>query len=107
MASRTAPPTLSGTCRYNRLGLAACVLLLAEMSGKVKVEVRVSELSTTGVPGRFGSLRLIVGPVFALGFAGNVEKGPSETERLLGGRPRNLPAEKLLLLGQADETAGP
>lgn len=87
--------------------MVAWVLLLGMVSGNVKVGVRVSELSTTGVDGMFGSRRLIVGPTFALGFAGKVENGPSETERLLGGLPRNLPAEKLLLLGQADETAGP
>lgn len=41
------------------------------------------------------------------GFAGNVTKGPSRVDRLLGGRPRSLPLEELLLLDHAEETAGP
>ena len=53
------------------------------------------------------SLRLIVGISLELGFAGNVEKGPSVTERLLGGLPLSFPADVLPLLGHAEETAGP
>lgn len=66
--------------------------------------------SATTVPGvavMLLSLKLIVGVSFMLGFTGNVEKGPSVTDLLLGGRPLNLPAEALPLLGHADETAGP
>jgi hypothetical protein len=81
--------------------------LLAGESGKVNTEVPALESSTTGVEGMGLSRRLIVGPVLVLGLAGKVENGPSETDRLLGGLPRNLPAEKLLLLGHADDTAGP
>ena len=50
---------------------------------------------------------LIRGASFELGFAGNVEKGPSCTERLLGGLPLSFPVVVLLLAGQALETAGP
>lgn len=39
------------------------------------------------------------------GFAGKVEKGPSWTERLLGGLPLSFAV--LLLADQALETAGP
>lgn len=49
----------------------------------------------------------IVGPSFVLGFAGKVTNGPSRTERLLGGRPRSLPVDEPVLLGQAEDTAGP
>ena len=49
----------------------------------------------------------MVGPSFVFGLAGNVTKGPSRTDRLLGGRPRSFPVEEALLLGQADDTAGP
>lgn len=51
--------------------------------------------------------KLVVGPSFVLGFTGKVEKGPSWTERLPGGRPRSLPPLVLLLPCQALETAGP
>ena len=54
-----------------------------------------------------GVLRLAVGVSFALGLAGNVEKGPSCTERLLGGLPLSLPDAVLVVDGQALETAGP
>ena len=107
VASRTGPPIRSGTCRCNLLGLAPNALLLAGGSGKLNAEVLTSESSTTGVAGMTLSRKLIVGPVFVFGLAGKVENGPSETDRLLGGLPRNLPAEKLLLLGHADDTAGP
>ena len=50
---------------------------------------------------------LMVGASFVLGFAGKVEKGPSCTERLLGGLPRNFPLAPLLLPCHALETAGP
>lgn len=64
-------------------------------------------LSTIGVrlPGFL--LISIVGPSLVLGFAGKVTNGPSRTERLLGGRPRSFPVEEALLLGQAEDTAGP
>ena len=63
--------------------------------------------STIGV--RFAEFLFmsIMGPSLVFGFAGNVTKGPSRTERLLGGRPRSFPVEEALLLGQAEETAGP
>ena len=48
-----------------------------------------------------------MGPSLVLGLAGNVTNGPSRTERLLGGLPRSLPVEEELLLGHAEETAGP
>lgn len=54
-----------------------------------------------------GVLTLIIGPSFKLGFAGKVEKGPSWTDRLLGGLPRIFPVEGPLLPGQALDTAGP
>ena len=54
------------------------------------------------------SLRLIVGISLERGFAGNVEKGPSVTERLLGGLPRSFPEpEDALLPVHADETPRP
>lgn len=64
-------------------------------------------LSTIGV--RFPGFLLtsIVGPSLVFGLAGNVTNGPSRTERLLGGLPRSLPVEEELLLGHAEETAGP
>lgn len=40
------------------------------------------------------------------GLAGKVEKGPSCTERLLGGLPRNLPAPLPVVDGHALETTG-
>lgn len=46
------------------------------------------------------------GEPLADGFAGKVEKGPSVTDRLLGGRPRSFPDEVLALLHALD-TAGP
>lgn len=49
----------------------------------------------------------IVGPSLVFGFAGKVTNGPSRTERLLGGRPRSFPLEDVLLLGHAEDTAGP
>jgi hypothetical protein len=49
----------------------------------------------------------MIGPSFVFGLAGKVTKGPSRTERLLGGRPRSFPVEEALLLGQAEDTAGP
>lgn len=50
---------------------------------------------------------LIIGGSLAFGLTGKVEKGPSCTERLLGGLPRSLPEAVLLVEGQALETAGP
>ena len=50
---------------------------------------------------------LMVGVSLPLGLAGNVEKGPSCTERLLGGLPRSLPEAVFDVDGQALETAGP
>lgn len=50
---------------------------------------------------------LIVGASLVFGFAGNVEKGPSWIERLLGGLPLSFPVIVLLLAGQALDTAGP
>ena len=58
-------------------------------------------LAWMGVP------TLMVGVSLALGLAGNVENGPSCTERLLGGRPRSLPDAVLVVEGHALETAGP
>ena len=58
-------------------------------------------LAWIGVP------TLMVGGSLAFGLAGKVEKGPSCTERLLGGRPRSLPDAVLVVEGQALETAGP
>lgn len=49
----------------------------------------------------------IAGASFAFGLTGKVENGPSCTERLLGGLPRNLPEVVLLVDGHALETAGP
>jgi hypothetical protein len=51
--------------------------------------------------------RLTEGTSLLPGFTGKVEKGPSVTDRLLGGLPRSLPEAALPLLGHADETAGP
>ncbi len=47
------------------------------------------------------------GASLVFGFTGNVEKGPSCTERLLGGLPRSFPVAVPLLAGQALDTAGP
>jgi len=41
------------------------------------------------------------------GFTGNVEKGPSVMDRLLGGLPLSFPEDMPPLLGHAEETAGP
>ena len=49
---------------------------------------------------------MTVGVSLVGGFAGKVEKGPSCTERLLGGRPRSLPAPFAVVDGHALETAG-
>src|SRR5579871_2520210 len=75
VASRTLPPTLSGTCKYSRVGLVVWARLSTVESGKLKFVALASELSTTDVAGMLGSLRLIVGPALALGFAGKVENG--------------------------------
>jgi hypothetical protein len=63
--------------------------------------------STIGV--RFPGVLWIstIDPSRLVGFAGNVTKGPSRTDRLLGGRPRSFPVAELLLLDHADDTAGP
>jgi hypothetical protein len=107
VANRTVPPMRSGTCRNRRLGFVAGGLLAAVVFGNLNVGVLVSELSTTGVAGIAWLGRLGVGSALALGLAGKVEYGPSVVVRLLGGLPLTLPAEKVPLLGQADETAGP
>lgn len=62
-----------------------------------------------GLAWMIGVPTLIVGGggSFAFGLAGKVEKGPSCTERLLGGRPRSLPDAVLVVEGHALETAGP
>ena len=46
------------------------------------------------------------GESLLLGFAGNVEKGPSVTDLSLGGRPRSFP-EEVLELVHALDTTGP
>jgi hypothetical protein len=46
-------------------------------------------------------------PSLLVGFAGKVTNGPSRVDLLLGGRPRSFPFDELLLLDQADDTAGP
>jgi hypothetical protein len=63
--------------------------------------------STIGV--KFPVLRLmsIAEPSLFVGLAGKVTKGPSRTDRLLGGRPRSFPLEEAVLLDHAEETAGP
>jgi hypothetical protein len=61
--------------------------------------------STMGV--KLPRFRSMGGPSLVFGLAGNVTKGPSRIERLLGGRPRSLPVDELLLVDHADETAGP
>jgi len=53
-----------------------------------------------------GLLRSIVWPL-PVGWAGNVENGPSLTDLLLGGRPLNFPVRGFPELGQAEDTAGP
>ena len=58
-------------------------------------------LACVGVP------TLIVGVSFAFGLTGNVENGPSCTDRLLGGLPLSLPDAVLVVDGHALETAGP
>ena len=63
--------------------------------------------STMGVSVAELRFMSMVGPSLVFGFAGNVMKGPSLTERLLGGRPRSFPVDDVLLLGQAEDTAGP
>lgn len=50
---------------------------------------------------------LITGVSFVFGLAGKVEKGPSCTERLLGGLPLSFPLGGFVLAGQALETPGP
>jgi hypothetical protein len=121
VTSRTGLPTFCGTWRLSLWGLWAalwsCVSIVvgetaeAGVGGKRKcwsaADGSEGARSTIGV--RFPGLRFtsIVGPSFVFGFAGNVTKGPSRTERLLGGLPRSLPVDELLLLGQADDTAGP
>lgn len=54
-----------------------------------------------------GVATLIVGASLVFGFAGKVEKGPSCTERLLGGLPLSFPVGVLALAGQALDTTGP
>ena len=48
----------------------------------------------------------LAGLSLVFGFTGNVENGPSCTERLLGGRPRNFPEAVPVVEGHALETAG-
>lgn len=50
---------------------------------------------------------MMVGASLVFGLAGKVEKGPSCTDRLLGGLPLSFPVEVLVLPGQALEIAGP
>lgn len=50
---------------------------------------------------------MIMGVSFVFGLAGKVEKGPSCTDRLLGGLPLSFPVEVLVLPGHALEIAGP
>ena len=115
-----------GTCSDSCLGRPVVPvgvvlgLVVAEMGvgmvgmfGMRKGESSLAELAVAGgVSSRADSgnaerVRSLTGPSLVLGFAGNVTKGPSLTERLVGGRPRSLPLGVVLLLGQADETAVP
>lgn len=111
VASRTVPPTRSGTWRWSRSGLWGGLLssgldVVAFLNVWGNENSGSSLRAASGVSTGVLSLKLIVCPTLA-GFAGNVEKGPSVTDRLLGGLPRNFPEVLLLLLGQAEETAGP
>ncbi len=54
-----------------------------------------------------GVATLIMEASLVFGLAGNVEKGPSCTERLLGGLPLSFPVELLVLPGQALEMVAP
>jgi hypothetical protein len=121
VTNRTGLPTFCGTCKLSLCGF--CDPFWSDAS------IVVGDTAEAGVGGKrkWGScpggsdcarstigVRLpgfrfmsIVGPSLVLGFAGNVTNGPSRTDRLLGGRPRSLPVDVVLLLGQADETAGP
>jgi hypothetical protein len=53
-----------------------------------------------------GEISIVVPPLTA-GLAGNVENGPSRTERLLGGLPRSFPVSGFPEDGHAEDTAGP
>lgn len=60
-----------------------------------------------GLVAWIGVLTLIAGVLIIKGVAGKVEKGPSCTDRLLGGLPRSFPVVTVFEAGQALDTAGP
>lgn len=104
VANLTLPPFRCGTCRESRFGRVfwVCGLLGGKDGSDLPPpgkKLGISESATIGVA-------VGVSPMEP-GLAGNVENGPSITERLLGGLPRSFPAEALPLLGHADDTAGP
>jgi len=123
VTSLTGPPTCCGTCNCNFEGRpcwveceCSCRLMVETAEAGVEGGKRKccsdmggSECARSIIGVRPGVLLFIsmVGPSLVLGLAGNVTNGPSRTERLLGGLPRSFPLEELLLLGQADDTAGP
>ena len=112
---RTGFPTMLGTCRLRR---CFCCGMLPSMDtaeagvgGKRKACSMAggSECARSTIGVRLPALRLMsmAEPSRFVGLAGNVTKGPSRTERLLGGRPRSFPPEELVLLDHAEDTAGP
>ena len=93
--SRTGAPVCGGTWSFRRSRSR-----LDAGTGAVACDA-VSATSTDGVGGC-----IEVGGCDMVGLAGNVEKGPSVTDRCAGGRPRILPPAVLLFV-HAEDTAGP
>jgi hypothetical protein len=121
VTSRTGLPMFCGTCRLRRCGFCDGPGSAASTVPGDTADAGVGGNRKTGSgPGEPVCARSTIGvrlpdclctfigvPSRPLGFTGKVTKGPSLTERLLGGRPRNFPLDEALLLDQADETAGP
>ena len=118
---RTGFPIFCGTCRLRR---CLCVPP-ALMIGDSPVEGGIADAGVGGNrnTGSFGGdfdctlstmgvnapecFCTSTGVPSLLGLTGNVTKGPSRVERLLGGRPLGFPPGVVLLADQADDTAGP
>jgi hypothetical protein len=115
----TGLPTFGGTCRLSRCFCGAPPMSWpsilegdmadAGVGGKRKEFSGAggSECARSTIGVRFPGVRSIGGPSLVFGLAGNVLYGPSRNERLLGGRPRSLPVDEVLLVDHADDTAGP
>lgn len=93
VARRMGPPACGGTCNCNFEGLrtVASKFTLPDFGEDVK-GCGEPCIGTSTVEANVCGGTVVVGASLMFGLAGKVEKGPSWTERLLGGRPRILPA---------------